>query len=180
MKNTLVAVAVVLGLVSLVFSFIAFTKPATVTEQFGAVAGDSIDGQCFSQAGHRTCKARNAFVATSTTAGIVCAIKSPNATSTLTYGQAALTTGTTTATVMTLAKAATQFATTTALNAQILNANDTLSLIASSSPSGLGTTLTISNRIIFAPNQFFTVGLQGGTGTYAGIAGNCNAVFEVN
>lgn len=181
MKNTLVVLALALGAVGVILGFVAVNKPVPIVQpDFGAVSGPSIDGACFSQSGHTTCKTKNSFVATSTTAGIVCAIKSPNATSTLTFGEAALTTGTTTATVMTLAKSATQFATTTALNKQILNANDTLTLIASTTND----TLTNQNKIIFAPNQFFTVGLQGGNGgsasTYAGTAGFCNTVFEVN
>lgn len=177
------------GVVALVIAILALSKPAQVivekVSNLGAIPGDSIDSQYFTQGGQTTFKQRQPVVATSTSAGIICAIRAPqNATSTLTLGKVALTIGTTTATRMTLAKSATQYATTTVLNSQILNARDTLTLFASSSPTSPGTTLTISDRMIFAPGQWFTVSLEGGSGgaasTYDGIAGACNTIFELN
>jgi hypothetical protein len=102
----------------------------------------------------------------------VCAIKSPSATSTLVFGGINFQTSSTTATTVTLAKAATGFATTTALNTLSLGANAQGAQIATSSTAAVG---VVSNNI-FGPNEYFVVGMAGGIGNFSPV-GTCSAEF---
>lgn len=103
----------------------------------------------------------------------VCAIKSPAATSTLVFAGVNFTTSSTSASVVTLAKAATAFATTTALNTLTLAANALGAQIATSSIATVG----VAGNNIFAPNQYFVVGMQGGVGGTFSPVGTCSAEF---
>jgi hypothetical protein len=98
----------------------------------------------------------------------VCSIKSPAATSTLRVGAVTLTTSSTTASIVTLAKATTAYATTTALSRLALAANAQATHFASTSAG--------STDIIFSPNTYFVVGMEGGAGTFSPV-GACTAVF---
>jgi hypothetical protein len=118
----------------------------------------------------RTWQYKRGFTTGTTT---VCAIQSPAATSTLVHGGVMLTTASTTASVVTLAKATTAFATTTNLNRQAVSANAQATIMASSSPV-LATGAI--NDLVFAPNTYFVVGMEGGAGTFSP-AGSCIAQF---
>ena len=104
----------------------------------------------------------------------VCAIQSPNATSTMTMGAVLFTTGTTTASTVTMAKATSAYATTTSLGSAALAANAQGTFIASSTPVGA----TVDGSAVFGPNQWFVVGMAGGTGTFSPV-GVCSAEFQV-
>lgn len=86
----------------------------------------------------------------------VCALLSPVSTSTLRFGAIRLgTTPTTTgATIITLAKSATAFATTTVLGSFTVQGGATAGIVAST---------TQTEKDVFAPNTYFVVGIQGGT-----------------
>lgn len=112
----------------------------------------------------------------STATTTVCAIQSPVSTSTLVFGSVKFIVGTTTASTVTLAKAATAFATTTVLNRQAL-ATSTQGTFLASSTSLLASGLINDN--VFAPNQWFVVAMEGGTGTFSP-TGSCSAEFVRN
>lgn len=106
----------------------------------------------------------------------VCAIQSPVSTSTLDFASVKFIVGSTTAATITLAKAATPFATTTILNTQALAANAQGTFMASS--TNLFATGLIGD-VIFAPSQWFVVGMAGGIGTFSPV-GSCSAEFIRN
>ena len=92
----------------------------------------------------------------------VCAIQSPNATSTLTFASASMNTSTTTAFALTMAKAATAYATTTLIAFDsAYNANDQVDYVATSTFSVTGQ--DYMDARVFAPNQWFVVSMAGGT-----------------
>jgi len=98
----------------------------------------------------------------------VCAIKSPTATSSLTFSGVNLLRSSTTASVVTLAKATTPYATTTFLGS--------LSLAANAQGTVVATTSLPVGSAVFAPNTWFVVGMSGGIGTFSP-AGSCSAEF---
>lgn len=103
----------------------------------------------------------------------VCAIQSPNATSSLEGGGVRMTVSSTTASIVTIAKAATAFATTTLINSASVGANAQATLLAASTTLS---SLEQTNRI-FAPSTWLVVGMQGGTGTFSP-TGSCSAIFH--
>lgn len=104
----------------------------------------------------------------------VCAIQSPNATSTLTMGSILFTVSSTTASTVTMAKATTAFATTTSLGSAAVAANAQATLIASSTPLGS----TADGSTVFSPNNWFVVSMAGGTGSFSP-TGVCTVEFQV-
>jgi len=106
----------------------------------------------------------------------VCAIKSPNATSTLDVGSVYFRgVATSTATVISIAKSATAFATTTLLGADV-----TIGAGAQGYTIASTTSATYANQYVFAPNQYFVVGVKGITaGQLAteNIDGTCQVKF---
>lgn len=119
--------------------------------------------------GVRTWPTAQPFATATTT---VCAIQSPAATSTLAYPSGVLfTTSSTTAVTVTLAKAATAFATTTALGTHAIAANAQGHILASTTPAG-----NLNSDLVFGPNQWFVVGMQGGVGSFSPV-GVCQATF---
>ena len=111
-----------------------------------------------------------------------CSIKSPSATSTLTYASYNFVVASSTeAVVVTIAKGSTGTATTTQIGTDIaIAANAQATVMASSSP----TTATDAS-VVFAPNTYLVLGIQGytsyGTGInpYSGIQGRCKAIFNI-
>ena len=105
----------------------------------------------------------------------LCSFQSPAATSTLKSAGISLTTATSSAYTIYIAKAATAVATTTLLDSAVaFSAGAQATVIASTTPWGAA-----SNAII-APNQYINFAINpGNTGT-AGLApvGDCHAVFE--
>lgn len=104
----------------------------------------------------------------------VCAIQSPNATSTLTEASALFTTSSTTGSTVTLAKATTAFATTTSLGSASIAAGAQGTVIASSTPSSVA----LDPAQVFSPNTWFVVGMAGNTGTFSPV-GVCTIEFQV-
>lgn len=102
----------------------------------------------------------------------ICAIQSPNATTTLTEFGIDFTTSSTTASVVTIAKAANAFATTTQIgNNLAIAANAEASFQASSTAAQLAT-----NNTIIAPNNWIVVGMAGGVGNFNPV-GKCSGIF---
>lgn len=100
----------------------------------------------------------------------VAAQKSPSATSTLTFGGCNFTRASTTATVVTLAKATTAFATTTFLGS--------VSIAANAQGYVMATTSLPVGSAVFSPNTYFVVGMQdatpdAGAGTFSPV-GTCS------
>ena len=148
------------------------TQP--VSDNLGASPGPDRYADSFSDNGVRVYPYSQGYTTATNTP---CAIKSPSATSTLTFGSASFTTSTSVASTVTLAKATSFNATTTILTEQSIVANGQRTTVASS------TTAQGSEDKIFAPNQYFVVGMRGGT-TSDGIhkyspVGTCQAVFTV-
>lgn len=146
--------------------------PSTQTAPpVGAVSGDTINSNHFGIGGQDQYYYRQSFTQATTT---ICAIKSPNATSTLVFGLATFSVSSTTATTVTFARATTAFATTTIIGAQIaIAANAQMSAVAS-------TTSTTGGSTVFPPNTWFVMGMQGngGSNTFSP-QGYCSADFQV-
>lgn len=128
------------------------------------------EGDCYSFRGVQVCPTRVAVRTATTT---ICAIKSPAATSTLTYGTVKLTVSSTTASTVTLAKSATAFATTTSLGTWAAAANSQGTAVSLRTAAG-GEDLDET----FGPSQYFVVSMAGGIGTFSP-TGFCQATFEV-
>lgn len=111
-----------------------------------------------------------------------CAIQSPNATSTLGQAFVTFTTGTTSATVITIAKAATRYATTTVIGNSIAIAAGAQSTVSATTTTANGN----ANDRVFAPNQWLVVGVAGAitSGDAAGTGykpvGRCGATWTEN
>ncbi len=127
------------------------------------------------------CEARNGIIqcfykkALSTATTSVCAFKSPAATSTLLRATLSVKTATSTATIVTIAKAANSNATTTSLfkGAIASGAPATMTKVASSSTDGAD---------IFAPNTWLNFGVEGFAPNAADTTkflGQCQATFEL-
>jgi hypothetical protein len=134
------------------------------TQPAGALVGPEATNpyQCFN--GSCTFYNRIPFKTATTT---VCAIKSPNATSSLDVGSGLhFQTSSTSATTVTIARATTPYATTTLISSHSIAANARASIVATSTPA------------IFPPNTYFVVGMAGGVGTFSP-SGACHADFDV-
>ena len=99
----------------------------------------------------------------------VCAIQSPNATTTVQDASLFLTVSSTTASTVTIASASTPYATTTYLGSFAVAANAQAALLAAA---------TSSMNFVLGPSQYVVFGMAGGTGTFSP-AGVCEAVFQV-
>lgn len=111
------------------------------------------------------------FTAATTT---VCAHKSPAATSTLVFAGVNFTVSSTSASLVTLAKASTPYATTTFLGS--------VSLAANAQGFVMATTSLPVGSAVFSPNTYFVVGMQdstpqAGAGTFSPV-GTCSAEFK--
>lgn len=135
----------------------------TVVEKLGAVSSPDILSPYFSVGGVRQWAGRTDSLSQATTT--VCAIQSPAATSSLLYGSIKFSVGTTTNTIVHMAKAAGPTATTSSLGLFAL----------ASGAQGQGTASSTGNHI-FSPNTWFVVGMQGGTGTFSP-TGTCEAIW---
>lgn len=166
MKNTIIGIAVLAVIGALALAFMPKADVATV----GALGSPAIMSPWYSVGGVTEWKTMAALNTATTT---VCAIQAPAATSTLVGGGVNFTVSSTTATVVTLAKATTAFATTTLINSAAISANATAAILAASSTISA---LEQTNRT-FAPNTYLVFGMQGGTGTFSP-TGHCSAVFQ--
>lgn len=150
---------------------VIFPRGNSVVNQLvtGAATGPDSYFPCETHDGVQTCFVRQTMKVGTTT---LCAMQSPNATSTLRLATAKWSVSSTTATLVVIAKSTTAYATTTALDAEVaIGANGTASVFAST------TQATGSTRLI-APSTFITVGMRGNSGTFSPV-GSCNAVFDV-
>lgn len=144
-------------------------RPTTVAPepQLGAVSGPDISSPYFSVNGLVTYRSRIAMRAATTT---LCAIKSPSATSTLTYAGWQIGTGTSTAATIDLATSTTAFATTSNLVAA--------SSVASGAQATVSWVPSTTNGVL-APNTYVVVKTAGvGSGGYT-YGGSCSAEFNV-
>jgi len=179
-----IIIAFLVGLAIGVAGFVGY-KLSMQEQPLGAQSVSVSSGNCFvsPDSGVNTCYTRKAFSTATTT---VCAIQSPNATSTLiTSGAGAsgvrFNVSTTSHSLVTIAKATTAFATTTLLGSQVnvaTSSKDTL--LASTTASQFA-----AEAHIFAPLEWLVVGMQASPigdpnaqGTYSP-TGICQAVFEV-
>ncbi len=115
---------------------------------------------------------RKAFNQASTT---ICSIKSPNATSTLRRpAGVTMAVSTTSASILTIARAATPFATTTLIGSALgIAANAQANFVASTTA-----TQDASGAAIFPPNTYLNFSLQGNPGTYSPV-GSCHGDFTI-
>lgn len=124
----------------------------------GAVSGPDMPFSYLSWGGVEEYRLRQKMVTSTTTP---CAIQSPAATSTLHFAYVDMDTSTSSNSIVTIAKAASAFATTTGITTRAVTANTQAFIAASSS-------------IVFEPSQWLVVGMQGNAGNYSP-AGDCLA-----
>lgn len=147
------------------------SAPATETgKQFGAISSPDLPWPYIAYGGVAHVAARTDSLTQATTT--VCALQSPASTSTLQFASIRFVVSSTTASIVTLAKAATAYATTTVLGVGSPGAGAQATITAS-------TTLASAdpNRdgaLVFSPNTYFVVGMQGGVGTFSP-TGTCEA-----
>lgn len=183
----LAVLAIVLGVAYRPGTVDITTNPNTVN--LGAVPTATISGNYFSVGGVGRYSRGMGYVNATTT---VCAIQAPAATSTLVSGGASFSLSSTTASLVTIAKAATQYATTTVLatSSMIANAFGYSDAMATTSvPNIVSITTTAAANLLkqtdrtFGPNQWFVVGMQDTTaeetaGSFSP-KGFCNATFNI-
>ena len=167
------------ALVALVVAFgVGFAFPNTVqtvikevSPTVGAFASPDSPSPYFSFGQLRRWNEKRAFLTGTTT---VCAIKSPVSTSSLDLKAtgARFDVSSTTASVVTIAKATTPFATTTLIGNQYsIGANVQATILASTTA-----TQQVAGVDVLAPNTYIVFGMQGGTGTFSP-SGTCQASF---
>ena len=188
--ETKTIVVSVIASVLVVLGVVAFTPAKVINQesQLGAVASPDIMSPYFSFGGVRQWAAHTDTLNTASTT--ICAMQSPAATSTLRLGSVRLTTGSTTAVVLEMAKSATYAASTTRISYGAVAAGDGITLnsfVASTTSTGAsGYAYTANERdIVFAPNTYLTVkyggSLCGNGGTTCNtFVGNCSAVWQEN
>lgn len=164
MKNTLLAAGVSAVVATLVLAgFLSTIKPMPsnpIRTIAGALSGPDISSPYLQWGGVSTWRGSTALATATTTP---CAIQSPAATSTLVRTQVRITTATSTATIWTVAKSATPFATTTALQQDTTLASGIFGTMThfASSTLGVGTTLALDMKDVIAPNTYIVWGVAG-------------------
>lgn len=162
----------VIVVISLVF-FVVKTQPTTtVTEKpLGAVSSPDLMSPYFIFGGvmHYS---QGGKLSASTTLPIICTMQSPAATSTLVNATVDLNAGSTTAQTMYLGYGTSPGATTTALGHEVVAANVSDTLVASS-------TLMTSATATMAPNTWVTVGFEQ-YGSNDIVNGSCSAEWVLN
>lgn len=155
-----------------------FIKPVQqvikqVVPNVGALSSPDISSPYISWGGVRQYAGSMSLNQATTT---LCAIQSPAATSSLAYASFRMTLATTTASVLTFARATTAFATTTIIGNQITIASGAQATVIAST-----TAATIDNNgaSIFPPSTYLVVGLQGGQGASQTFSqtGSCQVVW---
>lgn len=175
------AVALVLAVVGIGFSL---SKPATQPSQppLAAVNGPDSYFTCEKHNGIERCFTSKGLIQATST---VCAIQSPNSTSTLEVGAVRFKVATSSASFVTLAKSTTFNSTSTLLGAFALGAGAQGTFIASTTGQGVnGAVSALDPAPVFAPRTWFVVGIANGvTGgdTVGGgfvPVGSCQATFQ--
>lgn len=158
------------ALVALILGGIAYMRPVS-TPPVGAVAGQDSFYPCETHNGVQRCFNQVGLTTATTT---ICAIKSPNATSTLVSAGLTFRVSTSTASTVTVARSSTAYATTSLIGSQLaIGANAQFSSAIAS------TTATNGGSTIFSPSTYMVIGMQGGLGGTFSPVGTCNATFEV-
>ena len=176
--NKILTIVSIIALCSTIITGVVIMRTVKVDMSVGALAGPDIPYNYFGFGGVREYAGKtDSLYQASTT---VCAIQSPAATSTLTFGSINLTVSSTTASTVIIAKSATAYATTTRLGQGPIAASAQGTVLATTTIS-IGT----DDVIVFAPSQWFVVSMQ----TPAGVANNigtfsptgiCEAVWKQN
>lgn len=186
-KNSLTIIVSVVASVILVWGFgLGGKNIETVTKEvvrevretgqtLGALAGPDIMSPYISWGGVRHWAGHMTFAQGTST---VCAIQSPAATSSLQFGSAKIVHASSSAATVFMAKATTQYATTTNLGTVALAAGAQGITVASTTFSGEPQ----DPASVFAPNTWFVVGMQGidsSDMSPAGLAavGSCDVVW---
>ncbi len=172
--QTLSILGVVVLAVIVAASFVVFNPKGTVLPTFGALSGPDIPSPYLQWGGvqHWAGSTVNLVAGTSTPA----AIQSPAATSTLQSVVCRFQPASTSAKVITIAKATTAFATTTKLGDCTLAAGAFGTCVGSSTSA-----VNLDGIGVFGPNQYIVIGMQGGQGNGALEApvGACEAEWNV-
>jgi len=168
LKSVLVS-AIVAGVVVGGYSLVS-PKAAPM---FGALSGPDIPSLYLKWGGGNGVRVIPTGRALATATTTVCAIQSPNATSTLRWAGVKFDVSSTTASTITLAKSATAFATTTQIGETVAVAANAQAFVLATSTAAQ----VIAQTTVFAPSQWFVVSMTGGTGTFSP-TGACQATFE--
>lgn len=171
MKNYFVMAGIAVAASLLVLMFVP-SKVTNLVPALGAVSSPDMNSPYFSFGGVRQWAGSTDNLNQATTT--VCAIQSPAATSTLIMGSVRLTVSSSTASTVTLAKAATAYATTTALGSASVSAGAQATVVSLRTAAG-GDALAET----FSPNTWFVVGMAGGVGTFSP-TGVCKAQWREN
>lgn len=178
MKNYLVMAGIAVAVFAVGMFFV---KPVqNGVNQLGAVSSPDINSPYFSFGGVRQWAGHTDTLNQASTT--ICSLQSPAATSTLRFADVKLTTGTTTAIALEMAKDTTPSATTTRLGYIVLGSGDRVTLIAgvasttSFSASGVSHTKDDSD-LIFAPNTYLNVKYGAALGALNVLVGSCNAIW---
>jgi hypothetical protein len=144
----------------------------TITSTGDMTVGDDliVTSTEYTVGGIRYTEVRQEMASATTT---VCALASPNATSTLVNATADFTVSSTSASRVTIAKATTPYATTTQIGQTIaISANAQDTILASTTAAQIGAEVAI-----FAPNVYTVVSMAGGVGTFSP-TGTCTATYR--
>ena len=144
-----------------------------VQAPLGASSGPVDVGEFQSVNGIETYYASSGLNRASTT---VCSLRSPNATSTLTFGSLKVTGATTTALFIEFGRSTVIDATTTSIGTRVLASGVQATMLASTSPA----LSAIDGPVIFPPNNYLNVKYGGALGSLNVLAGSCRATFLVN
>jgi hypothetical protein len=148
------------------------TTTGTIASTGDMTVGDDliVTSTEYTIGGIRYTEVRQEMASATTT---VCALASPNATSTLVNATADFTVSSTTASRVTIAKATTPYATTTQIGQTIaISANAQDTILASTTAAQIGAEVAI-----FAPNAYTVVSMAGGVGTFSP-TGTCTATYR--
>jgi len=163
------AIVVVVGFVGVQF----LHQGTGVTPTFGAISGPDIASTYLKWGAGNGVRVYPTARALSTATTTVCAIQSPNATSTLRSAAVRFDISSTTASTITFAKSATAFATTTQIGENVAIAANAQGFVQATTTAAQ----VIAQTTVFAPGQWLVVGMKGGTGTFSP-TGACQATFE--
>ena len=176
MKNYLIPAVISIVVVAIGLMF--FSPTPNVINQMVGSGGNSLTTPDFTYGGITSYRVAlnlaDIQANTGTGTSTVCAIQSPAATSTLRMAAVRFDLATTTAVQVTLAKASTPYATTTALGGGALGASAQGTFIATTTPLD-----SVDEDKVFGPSKYFVVGVSGGAGGKYTPTGVCQAEFDV-
>lgn len=167
MIKNIVTSGVVVALIAVLAAVTLHSAPTQAPAQpVGSVSSPDIQSPYFSFGGVRFDAVHTDVLAQATTT--ICSTLTPTATTTLSEGSGIrLTVSSTTASTVTVYKAAFQTGNTTFLFADNIAANLQATIVAT----------TTNNNFVIAPSQWINVIMSGGTGTFSP-TGTCGLVFQ--